>query len=198
MTKCEFLSRLREALRGMPQKELEERLLFYAEMIDDRMEDGISEEEAVDTIGTVEEIAAQFSSEIPFESSEPQARREKRHRLRTWEIVLLILGFPVWLPLLLAAFVILLALDAVLWSLVAVLWALELSFAALFLGGTVYGIVVMIFGNPPLGIAAIGAALLFAGLAIFLFFGCVAAVKGSAFLTARAVRAIISVFKGGE
>ena len=36
-------------------KDLEERLTFYSEMIDDRMEDGMSEAEAVAAIGEVEE-----------------------------------------------------------------------------------------------------------------------------------------------
>ena len=47
MGKQEFLAQLRKGLQGLPQEDIEERLTFYSEMIDDRMEEGLSEEEAV-------------------------------------------------------------------------------------------------------------------------------------------------------
>ena len=45
MTKKEFLSGLRKKLSGLPQEDSEERLNFYSEIIDDRVEEGLSEEE---------------------------------------------------------------------------------------------------------------------------------------------------------
>ena len=45
MTKNEFISRLRARLSGLPKDEIRERLAFYGEMIDDRIEEGLSEEE---------------------------------------------------------------------------------------------------------------------------------------------------------
>ena len=47
MRKEEFLSQLESGLYGLPQADIDERLSFYAEMIDDRMEEGLGEEEAV-------------------------------------------------------------------------------------------------------------------------------------------------------
>ena len=47
MNKRDFLIRLRQELSGLPQDDVEERLAFYAEMIDDRMEDGLEETEAM-------------------------------------------------------------------------------------------------------------------------------------------------------
>ena len=46
MTKLKFLFELRDRLEGLPYDEVEERLNFYSEMIEDRMEEGLSEEEA--------------------------------------------------------------------------------------------------------------------------------------------------------
>ena len=46
MDKHTFLTDLRGALSGLPQDDIEERVGFYGEMIDDRMEEGMSEEEA--------------------------------------------------------------------------------------------------------------------------------------------------------
>ena len=65
MNKTEFLVELREKLSGIPQNEVSDRLVFYGEMIDDRVEDGLTEEEAIAEIGTVEEIASQILSEVP-------------------------------------------------------------------------------------------------------------------------------------
>ena len=53
MTKIEFILSLSRALQGLPQSDVTERLEFYNEMIDDRIEDGLSEEEAVAAIGSV-------------------------------------------------------------------------------------------------------------------------------------------------
>ena len=47
MSKNEFLYKLKKKLRGVPKNELEERLNFYSEMIDDRIEDGMDEKEAI-------------------------------------------------------------------------------------------------------------------------------------------------------
>ena len=66
MNKQEFLTRLRKGLSGLPQEDIEERLTFYSEMIDDRIEEGLSEEEAVAAIGSPDEIAEQIIGEIPI------------------------------------------------------------------------------------------------------------------------------------
>ena len=47
MNKQEFLVQLRNALSGLPKDDIEERIEFYSEMIEDRIEEGLSEEEAI-------------------------------------------------------------------------------------------------------------------------------------------------------
>ena len=66
MSKQEFLARLRKGLSGLPQEDIEERLGFYSEMIEDQMEEGISEEEAVSAVGAVDEIVAQVVAQTPI------------------------------------------------------------------------------------------------------------------------------------
>ena len=65
MTKQEFLCELQKGLSGLPRDDTDARLSFYSEMIDDRMEEGMTEEEAVAGIGTVESIVSQIISETP-------------------------------------------------------------------------------------------------------------------------------------
>ena len=66
MNKEQFLDELRRELSGLPREDIEERIAFYEEMIADRMDEGMSEKEAVSGIGSVEEIARQIMSEIPL------------------------------------------------------------------------------------------------------------------------------------
>lgn len=65
MTKQEFLKALWTKLSELPKDDVEQSLDYYAEMIEDRIEGGLSEEEAVAAVGTVDEAAAKILSEVP-------------------------------------------------------------------------------------------------------------------------------------
>ena len=58
MKKEEFLRQLKEALSGFPADSAEETAEYYREIIEDSMEDGIPEDEAVQALGPVGDIAA--------------------------------------------------------------------------------------------------------------------------------------------
>ena len=116
MTKIKFLLTLNEKLSGLPKEDVEERLNFYSEMIEDRMEEGLSEEEAVAAIGSIDEIASQIVDDIPLSKIAKEKIKPKR-RLRAWEIVLLAVGSPLWLILALAALIVIISLYTVIWSL---------------------------------------------------------------------------------
>ena len=64
MTKQEFLENIRKEMKGLPECEVEERTAFYSEMIDDRVEDGMSEEEAVASLGNINEIIDNIKGEL--------------------------------------------------------------------------------------------------------------------------------------
>ena len=85
MSKQQFLAELRTALAGLPQDDIEERLNFYGEMIDDRMEEGLTESEALEGIGSVSDIAEQTLAEIPLTKLVKERIAPKRS-LRGWEI----------------------------------------------------------------------------------------------------------------
>lgn len=189
MTKQDFLTALRESLTGLPKSDVEERIDFYAEMIADRMEDGLTEAEAVAAIGSVEEIAAQIVDDYPIGKLVKQKMRPKR-RLSAWEIVLLVLGSPVWLSLLISLFAVLLSLYAVLWSVIVSFWSMFAAWIGSSLGTLVGGVYLLCTGSIPTGLVSIAAAFVCAGLAIFAFFGCKAATKGVARLTKSALRAM--------
>ena len=114
MTKKEFLTRLRRSLSSLGRVEVKDSLSFYGEIIDDKIEEGFSERDAVASIGDIEEIVAQILKENGIEK-----KPGKRKSLTSGQVLMLILGFPVWLPLLIAGI-------AVMWSLEIAIWAVEI------------------------------------------------------------------------
>ena len=54
MNKKGFLEKLKSELNGYSPEEVDRSIAFYSEMIDDRIEDGANEEEAVASIGSIE------------------------------------------------------------------------------------------------------------------------------------------------
>lgn len=57
MNKIEFAAELERLLRDLPDEERKRSVDFYSEMIDDRMEDGESEEAAVAGLGSPRSVA---------------------------------------------------------------------------------------------------------------------------------------------
>ena len=184
MDKQEFLTRLEQGLSGLPQEDISERLAFYGEMIDDRVEEGFSEEAAVAEIGPADAVIQQIVGETPIARLVKERVRPKR-RMQAWEIILLILGSPIWLSLLVAAFAVVLSVYVVIWSVILSLWAADLSLAVSVLGGAAAGVFLLCRGDALPGIAALGAGIVLAGLSVFLFFGCRAATAGAAALTKK-------------
>jgi len=193
MKKNEFLLSVRESLAGLPQDEIEERLLFYSEMIDDRMEEGLSEEEAIAAIRTADK--PQFPQTSPAKPV-PENKTKPKKRMNVWIAVLLAVGSPVWLSLLIAVIAVILSLYVVLWSVILSLWAVFVSLAACALAGILGG-AAFAFGISPLtGAALIAAGLVCAGLTVFLFFGCRAASCGAWLLTVRSASGLKKGFFG--
>ena len=83
MNKQAFLAQLRKGLSGLPREDIEERLTFYSEMIDDRTEEGLSEEEAVSGIGPVDTIISQSIADTPLAKIAKERISPKR-RLKTF------------------------------------------------------------------------------------------------------------------
>ena len=99
-----------------------------------------------------------------------------------WEIVLLVLGSPIWLTLGLAAVAVIFTLYVLLWSVSVSLWAVFASLVVCAVG-SLPAFVLFLVRNGAAGLALLAAGLVCAGLAIFLFFGCWAATKSILALT---------------
>ena len=194
MSKQEFLAELEARLSGLPQDSIEDRLTFYSEMIDDRMEEGLSEEEAVAGIGAVDDIVSQIVAETPLARIVKEKVTPKR-ALQAWEIVLLALGSPLWIAIAATAAVGILTVYGVLWVFIACLWVAEATFAVCSLAGIVSAVV---SSGIIVRIAMLGAGAFFAGLTILWFFPCKRASQSILRLTKKMALVIKSVFIGKE
>ena len=184
MRKVEFLEALKARLWALPEADIQCSLDYYSEMIDDRMEDGLTEEEAVAAIGNLEEIVQQILGETPRPPVvvEP-AKKEKpaKDNTKIWLIILLILASPVLISLAASAAATVLSVYVSLWTVVIVLYAGFLALAVSSVGCIVGSF--FMFGGVTGGIVAWGAAMVCAGLAILFLLLANLAAKGMVKLT---------------
>lgn len=173
MTKTEFLHQLQENLDALSEADRDERILFFGELIDDKIEAGLGEEDAVREIGDPTDIAKQITAEFNTPSTEPEQKAPKvRRKLKGWEIALICIGSPIWGSIAIAVAAVIFSLYASLWAVVISLWAADLAFAL----GSVAGVVAffpLIFSkNFDFALLMLGSGLVNGALAIFMFYPC--------------------------
>lgn len=190
MTKTSFLISLNEKLSGLPKRDIEDQLNYYCEMIEDRMEEGMPEEDAVSSVGSIDDISCQIRSEF----TQVAPSKVEGRRLKVWEIILIAVGSPVWLSLLIALAAILFSVFAVAWALVISLWAVFASVAACSVCGFIAGVIFAFTDNPLSGIALIAVGTTCAGLTIILFIGSKAATVGMILLSKKTAECIRNIF----
>lgn len=184
MTKNEFLNKLENRLTALPKDDVRQRLLFYSEMIDDLCEDGKTEEQAVSEIGTIDEVVARIAEDTSLFNLVKEKAKTNR-KLRGWEIILLILGFPLWFPLVLVFLTLCLVAFILLWIAAIVVYTVFISVAASSVGALVLALINVFSGNAPLAGLFICAAIACAGLTILLYYACIYVTKVFAKLTKK-------------
>ena len=189
MTKNDFLMSLKHKLSGLPEEDLNERIDFYSEMIDDKIEDGISEEKAVIEIGSIDEISSQIIKEVPLRKIVKEKIRFKKKR-KVFESVLLIVGSPVWVPILIAILVVAISLYLTVWVVLGCFYVTSISMFISAIGGFIMAVAQMISGNYPTGVLFIGAALFLIGLGILMILATRLVAKGFLILTQKTVKSL--------
>ena len=190
MKKQEFLDKLEKKISGLPKDDIKERLEFYSEMIDDRMEEGLSEEDAVAQIGLVDDVVSDIARETPLFKLVKEKAKPKR-KMRGWEILLLILGFPLWFPLLITGFVLLFVGYILIWVFVRVAYAVELVFIV-----GAFAAIIMMFASG-FSLFYIALALLLLGATILFFPVCKLVTIATAKLTKKIALSIKKKFVRG-
>ena len=188
MNKQQFLDELRSKLVGLPDEEIENRVSFYEEMINDRIDEGKSEEEAINEIGTVDEVVREIAKDTPLVSLVKHKMKPKR-RLKGWEVLIIIFSFPFWLPLVITAIALTFAGIVVLWSGAIAVYATT----GVMVGTLIWGILRFI-GSGMADTYYLGAALLGFGGTILMTFACAGVTKGMIRLTKLMLTGIKSAF----
>ncbi|MBQ2971771.1 MAG: DUF1700 domain-containing protein [Ruminococcus sp.] len=170
MNQCEFICELNRRLSGLPEEDINKSIDYYCELIDDYIEDGKSEEEAVAALGDIDDIVNQIYTDTPL-SKIVKAKVKPNRALRAWEIILIVLGSPIWLSIMIAVLAVVFSVYIVLWSVVISLYSVVLSVAVtslvLFIGILV-SVLKGLFLNAVIFLAL---TLVLAGLTILLFVG---------------------------
>ncbi len=172
MRKEEFIDTLKIRLKGLPKEEVSKSIEYYEEMIDDRIEDGLTEEEAVCAVGNLDEIILQIKTQILADTPLPtliKRRLTPDRALKAWEIILLILGAPIWFSLALAGAIIVGTVYAVLWILIAVGYIVNTLFAVVGIACLVALFFYLSMGKIGVAFLALGAGLILASFSVLLF-----------------------------
>lgn len=195
MNKTEFTEQLKSSLKGLSELDIKKSVDYYEEMIEDRIEDGMTEEEAVSALGSIDEIKSKILEEIPIAKIVKEKMRPKR-ALRAWEIVLLILGSPVWVPVSAALIVVALVIYLCFWVIILCLYLTDL---AVFLSGFAAIVVAFVQQNGfNTALFLVGGGIALIGAAILLFFGFTQVAKGMLFISKKMALGIKKMFVGGK
>lgn len=168
MNKEEFLKTLERLLKSLKRDERKRFISYYSEMIDDYVEDGCTEEDAVKRIGGPGEIAQEILSGQEMAEYKPVSLG-----MKILIIVLLILGCPIWGSLAVAGLCLAFAGLLVILSGYLVIWCIPLVTGALSVSSIILAVVsmtgsaVLMFDNAAAGLMQMGSGIFFAGLSIF-------------------------------
>lgn len=171
MRKQDFIKELRLNLSFLPKEEIDDRISFYSELIDDKIEEGVKEEDAIKSIGSIDEIINQIIDEMPLSKIAKDKIKPKR-KLSGLEIALIIVGSPIWLSLLLSLIAVLFSLYIIGWSIVISIWAILISLIAVLVAGIVLSIISLFSNIYIVALSYLGATLVIIGLTILMHYVC--------------------------
>ena len=171
MRKQDFIKELRINLSFLPKEEIEDRISFYSELIDDKIEEGLKEEDAIKSIGNVNEIVDQIINDMPLSKIAKDKIKPKR-KLSALEVTLIIIGSPIGLSRLLSLVAVLFSLYIVGWSVVISIWAIFISLISALVAGIALTIISLFSNSALVALSYLGATLIILGLTILMHYVC--------------------------
>lgn len=168
MTKEMYLNTLDRLLKSMAGSERSKMLTYYSEMIDDRMEEGMTEEEAIHDMGSVGHLAQQILEQ------QPSTKKELSTSAKVLIVILLVLGCPLWACILLMILclgltgILLILTGYILIWLIPVLSAMFMVAALVVCVFSMIGAPFLFSSNSMLGVLQLGIGLMAGGLGVLL------------------------------
>ena len=164
MSKADFLRLLERALTQLSEEERQKNLEYYSELLDDMMEEGMTEAEATAKLGSPNQIAQSILQEMPL-GKLVTTRMKPKSGWTPLAIVLAVVGSPVWVPLLLAGVAVVLALFVSIWALGFAAIAVVIALAVAVVAAPIIAIRAAML-TLPVGLMLLGAGLVLLGLCV--------------------------------
>ncbi len=169
MNKEMFLEALEDRLFQLPDEEKKQQVDYYREVLEDKIEDGMSEEEAVASFGDIDTLADDILQDTPLTTLVKTKVKPKKG----WTpaaIVLVVVGSPIWVPIAIAVLAVVISIFAVCWAVIVSIFAAVLSIGI----GGIYLIVkgfTLAGSGFPYILLTIGSGITMAGLCLFAWLG---------------------------
>lgn len=170
MNKLEFVQELSRRLAALPKIEAQKQIAYYAEMINDRIDDGMTEQEAVAALGNLDELVRQAYLDQSMGSlvKEKMSTAGRDSQNKWLWLTIIVLSSPVWFPLLMAAGGVVFGFYVAMWS---IMFALVVTVAALMISGVVAfvgGLIMLFVQGPATGMFIMGGGLMLIGISLLL------------------------------
>lgn len=169
MNKEAFLQSLERLLKSLKKDERQKFLSYYNEMIEDYIEDGMTEEDAVRHVGKPGNIAEEILS-----SREAEPPRQVSLGMKILIGVLLILGSPLWGSILLMVLCMLLCVVLMVGVAYVMIWLIPVMTACFSVSGLILcvfslaGSPLVMFDSAALGVMQIGTGICSAGICLLM------------------------------
>lgn len=175
MNKRSFLDDLTNRLAHLPDQEVGKIIGYYEESINDRIEDGMTEEVSIQSLGNLDEIVSNIENEMPISSmvKDKVLKEVEKSNSKGVLVALAILGSPLWLPLLLAAICLVISLLLTGWAVYASGIVAYLSLAIIAVVGVGFGFIRIFTISMMTGLAYMGVGIISAGIMMLLFYPCI-------------------------
>lgn len=168
----EFLQQLKSALAHLPYSEVERVVSYYSENVQDKIEDGVSEEEAIASFGNLDEIVSMIEEEVTITSivKDKVIKKSKDSNVNKILIgIIAVLGIPLWIGLGGLAIGLGIGFLAVFWSIPFALGSMYISLAFTSVSGIFIGFIRMFTFEFATGIAYFGVGVIASGLVVMFF-----------------------------
>ncbi|WP_300857570.1 DUF1700 domain-containing protein [uncultured Clostridium sp.] len=192
MTKSTFIENLRVLLKSINEDERNKFISYYEEIFDDYMENGFTEEEVINKIGSPESIANSI-----LEEQDSLNIKVPSFNSKILNTVLLILGFPLWGSLLLTVALIILSIYIIIFCVPFTTGVMSVSFFGAGLFGVIASLFLM-FDGLALGIVQLGVCISLIGASILLGIITLYVSKKVMSITSKLTLKIVKSFKRKE
>lgn len=189
MSKIEFLKELEANLRKMNDSEKNKFITYYDEIISDYIENGMTEEEAVNKIGSPAKIAVEL-----LEDYDSVRLRLPITQNKATNMVLTIIGFPLWGSVLLSVILLILSGYIILWCAPIATGAGSVGFFIAALVGVV-GAPFVMTQNISIGVMQLGAGIASIGISVLLGYITIVLSKNFVIITKKYNAKLVKLYK---